>query len=77
MTKMNLNLDQLYKKFKKFTSGEFIDELFYMGDWKSSTMGGFYSRKIQRKCKAFNKTNPNKNVHCSKGDCVTTEGDCV
>lgn len=73
MTKMNLNLNQLYKKIKKFYTGEFIDELFYMGDWKSSTMGGFYSRKIQRKRKAFAKSFVAK----TKRKDIYLDGDCV
>lgn len=35
-----------------------------------------YPRSTPRSQRNYTSKN-NKNVHCSKGDCISTEGDCV
>ena len=39
--------------FKQFISGEFIDDLFYMGNWYSSVVGSRYKKIIDSKHNAF------------------------
>jgi hypothetical protein len=39
--------------FTQLIKGEFINELFYMGDWYHSTVGISYTNRINQKREAF------------------------